>query len=1011
MRSDGHSSHRHGHKPSHHGSSNRSTSELQGNGQSLETTSTSSDGAALFIEDRKGDRRNLEYASLDRYAIPRYYAAGNGGLLGLDRKYRIISRSESRREVENTELDSTRRSRRQSLLTDLVSEDDPIVKLSSHSSNSDDLHNDFITFEDSRPRKKRRLSGDAQAYPSSQESGDESDVNTDKDGTPSILTDAFEAFKNDPIHHRHMELSRATVENPTDVQVWLAFIDYQDVSFNGRHRSRDSGTASSRSLAELRISLYEQALSHVKDIKGRHTLILGLMREGSQVWDAQKQTAQWEAFLDNDASFDLWTLYLNFVQGNALRFRMETCLEAYERCLQRFQRSRDDHERDPRCIYLILRLTLSLWDAGYTERAIGMWQAMLEYNLFRPKNLPAIDLLPALEQFWTSEVARIGEEGAAGWMSNTNAEVKENADQQHSPIQALDFCSWAAAEHVVDRNAGLPARTLDNVSGDDPYRVILFSDISKFLFSINSDKGVRLLQDAFLLFLGLPPLTTREESRRWKHDPFIYGQTLSTSRFASLLTTGKDMPGPSALLPEIYFAAKAVVSPPSSALPVAGRVVDVYFDFARRALLQLTSAPLYGGSDERMMEYGVAVEAAIDLKSARKLARSFLKRQPDSMRLYNIYALLECNLDNFGAAEKVWSTALSMRQSLKTGAARYSFVLWHDWAYACMYLKKFHQARILLGMMADARFDPVGFATQVAQEGVPSPAAQIRVEQYIKSEFEGGRLSAQTDLLPVLVDLFAIQKYLNTNLRVEPALKAYDASLTTIASSPTVGRGVIETIHECRAQLLHAHSTTFGQPFKPRELWQILSESTRNSPDNVDLLLLRHFYSQKAGLVDRLRQVESSALEHHSRLEGGISVIPCVFDVFVEVNRPSYSGSTTHSIRAAFRRATEKGSVGHSCTFLWKAYVLWELSPSKNEAHTGSKPEDIDKGRRPRHNELIDTLYASLRACPWSKELYMLVFANEVFRDTVGTARLKHLAESMLERGLRLHIDISDWFL
>ncbi|KAK4935478.1 hypothetical protein LTR10_023465 [Elasticomyces elasticus] len=955
MRSDGHSSHRHGHKPSHHGSSNRSTSELQGNGQSLETTSTSSDGAALFIEDRKGDRRNLEYASLDRYAIPRYYAAGNGGLLGLDRKYRIISRSESRREVENTELDSTRRSRRQSLLTDLVSEDDSIVKLSSHSSNSDDLHNDFITFEDSRPRKKRRLPGDAQAYPSSQESGAESDVNTDKDGTSSIFTDAFEAFKNDPIHHRHMELSRATVENPTDVQVWIAFIEYQDVSFNGRHRSRDSGTAPSRSLAELRISLYEQALSHVKDIKGRHTLILGLMREGSQVWDAQKQTAQWEAFLDNDASFDLWTLYLNFVQGNALRFRMETCLEAYERCLQRFQRT--------------------------------------------------------LEQFWTSEVARIGEEGAAGWISNTNAEVKENADQQHSPIQALDFCSWAAAEHVVDRNAGLPARTLDDVSGDDPYRVLLFSDISKFLFSINSEKGVRLLQDAFLLFLWLPPLTTLDEPRRWKHDPFVYGQTLSTSRFASLLNTGKDMPGPSALLPEIYFAAKAVVSPPSSALPVAGRVVDVYFDFARRALLQLTSAPLYGGSDERMMEYGVAVEAAIDLKSARKLARSFLKRQPDSMRLYNIYALLECNLDNFGAAEKVWSTALSMRQSLKTGAARYSFVLWHDWAYACMYLKKFHQARILLGMMADARFDPVGFATQVAQEGVPSPAAQIRVEQYIKSEFEGGRLSAQTDLLPVLVDLFAIQKYLNTNLRVEPALKAYDASLTTIASSPTVGRGVIETIHECRARLLHAHSTTFGQPFKPRELWQILSESTRNSPDNVDLLLLRHFYSQKAGLVDRLRQVESSALEHHSRLEGGISVIPCVFDVFVEVNRPSYSGSTTHSIRAAFRRATEKGSVGHSCTFLWKAYVLWELSLLKNEAHTGSKPEDIDKGRRPRHNELIDTLYASLRACPWSKELYMLVFANEVLRDTVGTARLKHLAESMLERGLRLHIDISDWFL
>lgn len=1009
MQSTGDVSHRHRHRHTKHGASSPSAPETQNKAHSPESTSTASDKAGLFIEDRKGDRQNLEYASLDRYAIPRYYTAGNGGLIGLGRNYRIISRTETRREVENVELDSIRRSRRQSLLTAVASEADSIVKLPSHPSNMDDLQKDFVSLGYGRPRKKRRLSDEAQSYTSDQESSDESGTDTDRNVAHDKHADAFDDFKNDPIQRRHMELSRATVENPQDTQAWLEFIDYQETFLNGQHRSRDIGTASS-SLAELRISLYEQALSHVKDLEDRHVLILGLMREGSQVWDAQKQTAQWEAFLDGDASFDLWVLYLNFIQGNALRFKVEACLEIYKRCLQRFQKAANDYVRDSQCIYLILRVTVFLWHAGYTERAIGIWQAVLEYNLFRPKSLSTVDLLSSLEQFWSSEVPRIGEEGAAGWCSSDSVEAKEKSDQRYPPIQSWDFGSWAAAETDLVQCAGLPARTLDDTSDDDPYRVLLFSDISDFLISVTSEEGVKLLQDAFLLFIGLPPLTVRPESRGWKHDPYVCGPIFCVSKFASLLNTQKEMPAISGLLPEVYCAVKTITSHPSWASPPAGRVADMYLDFVRRAILQLTSSPVYGGSKEAMMEYCVGVEAAVDLKSGRKLARSFLKRQPDSMRLYNIYALLECKLDNFGAAEKVWSTALSMRQSLKSETARHAFILWCDWAYSYMSLKKFHHAKILLSMMADASFDTAGFKVQVEQEREPSAATQIKVEQHIKSEFEISRISAQNDVLPILVDLLAIQTYLSTSLRIESALEAYDAALRDIASLPTISRAVIEIIHDRRARLLLDHSTTFGQPFKPREHWQILFESARNFPDNVDLLLLQHFYSQKAGLVDRLRQVESTALQHHSRAEGG-SAIPCLFDVFVELNRPYYSGSTNHSIRVAFRRATEKGSPGHNCTWLWKAYTLWELSLLHAESDTGTKSRATVEGRAPRNHEVVDTLYASLRACPWSKELYMTAFTSETLRNVIGTEALKQLADSMLERGLRLHVDISDWFL
>lgn len=71
---------------------------------------------------------------------------------------------------------------------------------------------------------------------------------------------------------------------------------------------------------------------------------------------------------------------------------------------------------------------------------------------------------------------------------------------------------------------------MDEVVEDDPYRVIMFSDIEDFLITLptQADDLRKLCVDAFLLFCRLPPIATHdsETSRKWTNDTFLRDELL-----------------------------------------------------------------------------------------------------------------------------------------------------------------------------------------------------------------------------------------------------------------------------------------------------------------------------------------------------------------------------------------------------------------------------------------------------------------------------------------------------
>jgi hypothetical protein len=114
-----------------------------------------------------------------------------------------------------------------------------------------------------------------------------------------------------------------------------------------------------------------------------------------------------------------------------------------------------------------------------------------------------------LESFWDAEVARIGDINAVGWSSwdSDNEHVEESkpvTNPQRS--DTLDpYVRWYQDESAIEEQDSLPARALDLSEDDeDPYRTILFSDISPFLFVIQSPDVKLQFAYAAVNMFGVP---------------------------------------------------------------------------------------------------------------------------------------------------------------------------------------------------------------------------------------------------------------------------------------------------------------------------------------------------------------------------------------------------------------------------------------------------------------------------------------------------------------------------
>jgi hypothetical protein len=722
----------------------------------------------IFIIDRKGDVKNLVYGSIHRYSVPPFRRFGAGYVLGAPMNLRIDRDLDDGKSLSLRNLNFSKSDRREKYIFARVEKEKPrILRLRPEITAElrEDAETDFVPLQVRSRKRKRGENSEGASSDSEQETRDYRSIYgkvgrdqpqdpdlqyaTESDGSGS---EAGRVIRLDAsVREKNVKLSRKVDEYPHDIEAWLELIDHQDVLIGAGEDRRRITNAEIRSTAEIKIHMYEKALEKTRSLVDRERLLQGLMLEGAKIWEMKIQADRWEQVAkENIDSLVLWTSYLNFKQSAFSSFRYEAIKELYlsrvKLLFATIEKLNDSTDAlHQQIIYVLLRFTLFIRESGYAELSVAVWQGLLEFNFCGPtSSISKEEYIKLFQQFWESEVPRLGEAGALGWRryveNEDSSDIPESAtDVMHDPVQRSQiFRSWAAAERHRSRCSRTPARTMDEVVEDDPFRVILFTDIEDFLilfpFNLRS-----LCIDAFLIFCGLPPTANHhQEPRNWHIDQFIRNDILDWNTAAVEQSFFRAEPGDtegSGLKPSFQvMCPNAFVSASSSTIGA-----DVYqqtmrwqdrcsvdggpvsYHFIQEAIKQLTQVSF----TEELAQYHISFEYKNEPETIKKVARGLLKQHPSSLRLYNAYALVEWSKGNKEASVGVFSAALSMDgSSSETETKPDSILLWRSLTWCC--LEDSDKSSALKHLLSI----PDG----VPNSGVvPSPAALLRAKQHLTS--------------------------------------------------------------------------------------------------------------------------------------------------------------------------------------------------------------------------------------------------------------------------------------
>ncbi|OCK74943.1 DUF1740-domain-containing protein [Lepidopterella palustris CBS 459.81] len=1001
--------------------------------------------SSSYTIDRKGDPANLTFGSLHRYNIPAYRRYGSGCILGVSIDRRIDRASTTEREIYVEDGRHFTGSERQLISRRASNKEPRTLRFVKPIGNDAQLDSrlDYIPIMSVTKRKRgsqspvssnenhvdyRSIEGKAKAKdrpidPDTVYSSDLDDDNPDLE----TMDDEYE------VRQQNARLSRRTKEEPHNLQAWLDFIDHQEAMVRLGHSNPSQKLSASerRGLADIRITMYEQALQNIgSNGQYQEQLLLGLMEEGSKYWESKKLATKWQEILhEYPESIRLWTTYLDFAQTNFVSFKYEIVRAKFRNCLEILAKDRSGKFLLEIQLYILLRMTSMMKDAGYQELAIATWQALLEYHLFRPGSTTKVwekgDLLLSFEDFWESEVPRIGEPDATGWSQflvnpgDAPAPVNISLRQTVAPENMFEDFAEMESEHMLALR--YPGRTGDEAGDDDPFHLVLFSDIEEVLSLIPQNLPPESLIQAFLCFCHLPPLPDQNipgQQSWWQesflrderlknttsksHEPFPGGGDVRTNAFSDAMNIFSTFPMKSFRMTTDSLFQGGFTRPRDT--------IDV--DFVRRALQQITSS----STNDLIAEYLLAFELSYFPTDASKAAKQLIKKNPSSLRLYNAYALIEARRGNTTISDHVFATALGMCKSLPGSAQRDSILLWHTWIWEALNRGDKDTAMHRLLSIGEAKLSEQQQAGWTISDA--TPAAVLKARTHLRDALAHSLSTTQYSNSILYTTLLALLSYLQPSSsssysNISAALAIYNSTHTLLERRNLAASASAELNHQARAHLLAFHSS-YTRSFKPAVLREELVGSIRQFRGNTYLMEVYAANEARSRIDNRVRDIMRDIVLRGGRDQGATGVVGWCFSIFAEMKRAesALGVSTVHSVRAAFERAVGEGA-GGSCQGLWTSFVLFELSQSakvdRQKIDAKGKKEK-DKGRAGLGLERVKSIYLrGLTHLPWCKE-YMLLAFQERMRGVLGEHDLRRVWNVLVEKECRVFVDLGSVF-
>lgn len=960
----------------------------------------------LFVIDTKGDPLIIRYGGNERSKIPPYHRFGRGKILGSTGHLKIhrdgardtFSLSFSRDALGSAFRDKTlaRYSRSKAKR----------VKPSSSSLAQPAIHKEeFISLLPSKKRKRgeespissddgtpdyRSIYGKAkpQSFSSSSESGPDSEDEHSEETKQELST----------TKSRSITLTRHLRAQPTDIPSWLDLIFLQDALFAESHGHRPRTADEHRALAELKLSLYQEALSHCPNPgKEKDTILEGMMSLGvTKVWDDKTAAKKWHQLIQSGRlDFNLWKAKLNWEMGRVGTCTFEgikaTLVEKIKSLLNTLWGvSEGQEETCTQIIYVFLRLTRFLHDTGYSELAVAAWQAILEGTLHRPleEEDPAT-LSASFADFWESEVPRFGEEGAQGWRRFVEAvdmgDIPETrTDKACEEVISRDKCrAWAKMEQQRSETARMPARTLDEVADDDPFRVVMFKDIEDFLvwFPQSVLFAVRgQLLDAFLVFCRLPTAQlSGEVGKEFCNDPFLSGRAQAFRSEIVREDPGLEIEvekkppefgqqgGNMAISPDVLFSGSTWFKYLDRWSNV-NRPDDTQADLSW--VLGTLKQLVHGCEAEQLAEYYLAMEWRNYPLDIRKVAKALLKHYTSNLRLYNAYALIEFTNSNIELSHKVLESAANLQPPEPANASQ---LLYNTWAWLHLQSSQRDLALVRLLSSVDRFITPSSI----------SPALILKARTHFSSTRDFSASLGDHQTSTQYAESLLLLDYLSSSSPcsepTSPSQGNIEAALSTISplrQSPS------ESLLQNSARLLYLYA--LSGPHRPSFIRSQLRSFLSVYPSNIVFLSLLEWSTSSVSLLCALTDNPLKSIPFDTPQSRR-------FQIMREL-----SAGTVHSAKLAFESALLESD--GACRYdveVWKGYMRFIIAQMSIRKGSNKREKDREKERA----KVKEVFYRAVAACPWAKEIYL-----EGFRDELGLGQeeMRAVVGTMVGKGLRV---------
>ncbi|CAF0964323.1 unnamed protein product [Adineta steineri] len=337
------------------------------------------------------------------------------------------------------------------------------------------------------------------------------------------------------VDNRLEQLNITVREQPQSFEAWKELIDYQLYLFktNGQ---QDKLTA----LYNKQLAIVDRALE-VNSNRLQYRLLKLNIRTYSHLFDHEILLNEWKILIkdcqkssDNRTINETWFSYIQFLLNRIEVFSIEKLNDEFIQYFSTYayhMQTRSEKERRFLLSHMIDMFQIwayVLRDAGYCERALGLYQTMLELHidLTPENNVEFSKRLETFEKTWDTDKSRFGEQtdidNPVAYIDKELSILSEHENELfNSTYQSwilieqtrIDFYQKKILNHGIHFHTKLIQSLTDSSQIDNDILNISFQKyIRPFVFQLNDQRQFLQLIIYYLHFLNaLPQLTILQE--------------------------------------------------------------------------------------------------------------------------------------------------------------------------------------------------------------------------------------------------------------------------------------------------------------------------------------------------------------------------------------------------------------------------------------------------------------------------------------------------------------------